>query len=511
MHGTSKRKTVRVLIKYHRLWVAALLIICAAPALAGPLAPAGDTRLRHDVEILADAGIITGPVSTWPLAWSQVDADLQNIPEGAQFSPAVAGALARVQRRLAYNRAGSRVRKGVYARGGSDPQFLRSFDDTPRADFETGTYVDWTSGHFAGRLEVSYAHDPDDDREARLDGSWVGAVLGNWMLAAGFLDRYWGPAWQGGLIISNNARPRAGVTLRRLRTTPFETKWLSWIGPWNLTVFTERLESGRGVPNALLYGMRIAFRPIQSLTIGLSRTSQFGGEGRHLGFDTIANVISGKTTSTSSLVGNSENINSLGGFDLRWKLPYINSAVYGEFIGEDEVGSHPELFLGQGGIEFWGGVGDEGASWRLVYERTNTKANVFHTSNTKGDGDYGVAYNNSDFPTGYRYRGHAIGYPADGDALLNSARAVFITLKGDEFRMVGTTGELNRGAKRGVARAVKNSLTPRSEDVNVIDLGYSTLLPWFKLDLGLGYTHREYAGGDKKTVHGWVGFNREFD
>lgn len=77
--------------------------------------------------------------------------------------------------------------------------------------------------------------------------------------------------------------------------------------------------------------------------------------------------------------------------------------------------------------------------------------------------------------------------------------------------MVGTTGELNRGAKRGVARAVKNSLTPRSEDVNVIDLGYSTLLPWFKLDLGLGYTHREYAGGDKKTVHGWVGFNREFD
>lgn len=481
------------------------------PAAASPLAVAGDSRLRHDVQILADAGVLTGPVTTWPIAWPQVDADLQNIPEDADYSSVVTGALARVRQQLSLNKPGSGVRTGVYARGGSQPQFIRSFDDTPRAEAEGGGYIDWTSGHFAGHLELSFAADPADHRETRLDGSWVGAVLGNWMLTAGFLDRYWGPAWQGGLIISDNARPRAGITLRRLRTTPFETKWLSWIGPWGFTVFTERLESYRGVPNALLYGMRINFKPFKDLEIGLSRTSQFGGEGRSVGFDTIANVISGKTTSTSSLVGNSEDINSLGGFDLRWKLPYINSAVYGEFTAEDEKGSVPILWLGQGGIEFWGGIGDQGASWRLVYERTNTKAYVFKSSTKTHLEAFGIAYNNSDFPTGYRYRDRAIGYPADGDALLSSVRVMYITPKGSEFHLVGTTGLLNRGSRIKPAIAARNPLTPRREHVDAIDLGLAHQLRWFKLDLGLGYTHRDSDTRDSKKVHGWVGVSREFD
>src|SRR5699024_6874234 len=237
--------------------------LLATAASATPLMMPGDSGLRSDVELLADAGILSGPVTTWPLSWAQVAADLERVPDGAHMAPAVAGALRRVRARLQQSERSTRA--GVYARGGTKPQFLRSFDDTPRAEAETGAYLDWMYGRLSGRLQASYAVDPEDGHEARLDGAWLGITMGNWMLAGGFLDRYWGPTWQGGLIMSNNARPRAGVTLRRIRTTPFQSWWLNWIGPWNFTIFTERLEHARAHPNALLLGYRFAFRPFQSL------------------------------------------------------------------------------------------------------------------------------------------------------------------------------------------------------------------------------------------------------
>lgn len=497
----------------NKFCIFALSLLAATSASSDPLADPGDSGLRHDVQLLSDAGIITGPVTTWPIAWAQIDADINNIPKDIKFSLATARALARVQSRLQLNKRNGGVRKGTYMRGGSEAQFIRSFDDTPRGDAEAGAYVDWMGGHFAGRLELSYALNPEDDKEYRLDGSWIGVALGNWMFSAGYQERYWGPAWQGGLILSNNARPRPGVSLRRIRTTPFESKWLSWIGPWSFSLFTEQLEGGRAVSDALLYGLRIAFRPLERLEIGLSRSSQFGGEGRDVGFDTIVNVITGKTTSTGAAVGSAEGINSLGGGDLRWHLPYIpyvDAAIYGEFIGEDEKGGVPDLFLAQGGIEFWGGLGSHGASWRLVYERTDTKANVFDSEEVDGSEAFGIAYNNGDFPTGYRYRGRSLGYPADGDALLHSARLIFVTPEDQQFRLVATTGELNRGADQRPVLASRNSLTPRREDVDAIDLGYSHQFRWLKLDLGLGFTHREFTGGDSKKVHGWVGLSREF-
>ncbi len=55
------------------------LIFCcllAANAFAGPYMPAGDLALRHDIQILADAGVIKGPTSTWPLAWGPILANL---------------------------------------------------------------------------------------------------------------------------------------------------------------------------------------------------------------------------------------------------------------------------------------------------------------------------------------------------------------------------------------------------------------------------------------------------
>ena len=47
----------------------ATLALAATAAQAGPFLPAGDIALRHDIQLLADHGVISGPVTSWPLAW----------------------------------------------------------------------------------------------------------------------------------------------------------------------------------------------------------------------------------------------------------------------------------------------------------------------------------------------------------------------------------------------------------------------------------------------------------
>lgn len=496
------------------LLAAALLLFCTCSFGASPLVAPGDYQFRHDLMLLGDAGLLSGPLNMWPVSLPQIGAGLtvDAIAE-RELSPAVAAALARVQWRLRRAQelgAGG----GVRLRVGTEPQFLRSFGDTPRGETEVGAHVHWTTDRFAGELRLSYVdEDPADDDEWRLDGSWLGVILGDWMLAATKYQRYWGPGWQGGLILSNNARPRPGVTLRRMRAEPFDSWLLSWIGPWHMAVFVEHLGENRAVPNVLFAGMRFAFMPFETLEIGISRTSQFGGEGRHVGFDTIVNVITGQTTSTNPAVGSAEDINQLGGFDLRWRIPWINAALYGELIGEDEEGSLPTLIIGQGGLEFWGGFGGSGSSWRLILEYADTKADLLDSNEREGDAEFGIAYNNGSFPTGYRYRNRVLGHPIEGDALLSSARLLVSFAGGSFINLAYLEGELNRAAAAGVGRGGRNTLTTFNEDVTQIELSWHRQFAFGKIELGVGRTERSpTAAGldDSDDTFAWLGLSRQF-
>ena len=43
---------------------------------AGPWVEVGNSSLRSDIQILADAGVLKGAVTTWPLAWGDIISDL---------------------------------------------------------------------------------------------------------------------------------------------------------------------------------------------------------------------------------------------------------------------------------------------------------------------------------------------------------------------------------------------------------------------------------------------------
>ena len=183
-----------------------LLAGVASVARADPWAAPGDGTLRHDLQLLADAGLVRAPLTAWPVSWGEVSRDLSGEGTASQ-PPHVAAAVARVRAAAAAAmRTGDwQIEGGVAASG--NPMALRRFSDVPREEGELEGAVQYTGDIFAMRLQATIVADPDDDKDIRADGSYVGAVLGNWMLSAGLVDRWWGPGWEGSLIYGTNQRP----------------------------------------------------------------------------------------------------------------------------------------------------------------------------------------------------------------------------------------------------------------------------------------------------------------
>jgi hypothetical protein len=59
--------------------VVSLMLGLHTAVLAAPQAQPGDVGLRHDIQVLADYGAISGPVTTWPISWDALLADLEYV------------------------------------------------------------------------------------------------------------------------------------------------------------------------------------------------------------------------------------------------------------------------------------------------------------------------------------------------------------------------------------------------------------------------------------------------
>jgi hypothetical protein len=243
-----------------QLALACVAALAAATVVAEPWVGPGDVRLRHDLQRLADAGLLTGPSLSWPIAWSQVARELGRLDPKALDAGAGA-AVERLRARAAREMRAGDVRLEATLSGSADPTPLRGFESIPREEGEARLAADWVGQRFAWKLAATVAADPDDDHTVRPDGSYVAMSLGNWMVSAGYLERWWGPGWQGSLILGSNARPLPSIALDRNESTPFDVPVLRWLGPWRFSTFMGQFESDRDYPEALLFGMRAEIRP----------------------------------------------------------------------------------------------------------------------------------------------------------------------------------------------------------------------------------------------------------
>ena len=100
-------------------------------AQADPWAAPGDMALRHDVQLLADAGVIRSPVSAWPIPWATINADLSDNRPDSSMSPAVATAYQRVRQRSRAVMQTSGIQPSMRLAGSSSPRRIRNFEATP--------------------------------------------------------------------------------------------------------------------------------------------------------------------------------------------------------------------------------------------------------------------------------------------------------------------------------------------------------------------------------------------
>ncbi len=478
------------------LAAAALAGVVTPPTAADPWLGPGDARVRHDVQLLADAGVIRGPVTTWPLSWPDIARDVGSTDDGA-VDPAIRAALSRVQRlaRAAATAGWSGLEYGIAL--AEEPVELRTHSDTPREDAELELRGSWLGSRLAFNLQAQFVANASDDRDWRLDGSYVGVNIGNFMISAAAMERWWGPGHEGSLILSNNARPIPAITVERNYTDPFKARWLAWIGPWRASIAIGRAEgSDVGVPQTRFFAARVNFRPRPWLEVGLSRTAQWCGEGRPCGLSTFGDLLIGRDNRSDSLTVNDEPGNQMAGYDVRLRSPWpkIPVAAYAQLIGEDEAGGLPSKFLGLVGAEVWGSNGL--GSYRVHAEFADTACTF-----TRTPPDFGCAYRNSLYPQGYTYRRRIIGHSMDQDGRMYSVGGTLVRAGGDVVTALVRKTHLDRDGGG-------NFLVSGTTEIQNVELQYARALWRGQLGVGVGFDDSSEPNTSGSDVRGFVSWRQ---
>ena len=409
------------------------LLLSSSIAIAKPWLDPGDIRLRHELQLLSDGGLLDAPITAWPLSAKDIEANLRVIKSGEVVKPEYLQAIESVKRKLAEEdfRTGYRLE----AKARSKELLIRDFSGEGRDKGSVAYDGEWGSPLVDVRLKVSLADKSShpNDKTLRLDESYIASDIGNWKFTVGQQSRYWGPGWDGSLILSNNARPFPSVSVENVlsKAEPDDFFLLRWLGHSKLHAFVGQLESDRGIPNAKITGARVTIRPHRSFEVGLHRTLQFGGEG---GDD------SGFFESFFGLNANSQDDllagNSIAGLDARWNLPFGNGnqhySLYMQYIGEDRAAN--SLLLGDEIFMVGGSVAGFSkkfkGSWRAYIEATDTSAGSF-----KGRDRNNIVYNHGPtYTDGYRFQDISLGHGIDSDSRLISGGVILSQSNGNLWR-----------------------------------------------------------------------------
>lgn len=477
----------------------ALLLVQRAEADAGWF-ETGDSALRLDLQLLNDADVIRLPVTEWPLPRAAVKYALANAKERFAINGAVEAALARVRARLDRD-DGIRLESEMVA---GDAGLLRDFGSLGRENVEMGGRAGIDGDHFAVGVRVTGVSDPDDGQKVRLDGTHATVQLGNWLVGANALERWWGPNHEGSLILSNNARPMPTLMIARAEARPFESRWLDWLGPWRMSFAVSRMEGKRADIDAPLFmAWRVTTMPFKDIEFGLSRTAQFCGKGLECNLRVFGNLLVGNDNVGFNTTRQNEPGNQMAGFDMRWKSPIGNLpyAIYAQAIGEDQSSLMPVKLLRQAGFDVWHPLRDGGVL-QLYGEYSDT------TCQTVPRKRYNCAYNQGRFNVeGYRYRGRVIGFTADRDSHDATVGALLNSVDDTSWSATVRWSNLNLDDFGDVRNTVASVPTKYA----AVELGWQGKMFAEAVSIQVGIESVDPANANRKTdPYGFLSWHHEF-
>lgn len=283
-------------------------------------------NLRTDLNWLNQQGVIQISTSTWPLSGDEIQRALSNAKVQNHTQQRVIDSVTN-----ALKADQQPVKVGLFAE--TDQKKLpQAFGDQQKAQYVASLEMNAGGENWDGKLRINGEKDQqiDNGHKVNVEGSYLAGKLWNQWFIAGQIPTWWGPGHDGSLIRGDASRPVYGVTIQRAEQNAFETKWLSWIGPWQYQVFAGQLDDYKAVPDAKLIGMRLTAQPLPYLELGASRTFQIGGKGQPDSFKAYWNAFIGKDNECNDkgCVNDQNASNQLAGFDGKLNLqPLLNVPV----------------------------------------------------------------------------------------------------------------------------------------------------------------------------------------
>ena len=378
---------------------AAILATMSLPVFAQGLV-LNNEDIRTDLNWLNQQGVIQISTSTWPMSGDEIQRALSQAKISNNTQQKVIDS---IQNALKADNQTAKL--GLFAET-DQKNIPQAFGDAEKAQYVGSLELNAGGENWDAKIRVNGEKDPliDNGHDVNVEGSYIAGKLWNQWLVAGQMPTYWGPGHDGSLIRGDASRPVYGFTAQRAEQKAFETKWLSWIGPWQYQAFAGQLDDYEAIPDAKLLGFRLTAQPLPYLELGASRVLQWGGEGRSESWDSLWNAIKGNDNFYD---GDEDKSNQIAGFDGRLNLqPLLDVPVslYGQYVGEDEAGLLPSKKMYLAGADYSSSF--KNMPYQLYAEWADTRTN--------GDAE-GISYNHYIYKDGYYQHGFPLGHAMGGD------------------------------------------------------------------------------------------------
>jgi hypothetical protein len=408
------RKAARAVL--HTLTLAGLFFGLTT-AWAAPWAEVGDVQLRSDIETLAMAGIIDNLTTQWPVPWTRI---LDRLAKSGALTgqPSwVVAAAERIRMQAAGQMTADTTSFSAYFDATNAPELVRGFDALGRQNVQTQGTLSWNGESTFLQLSAGVqSHDHFDSQTVLLDGTYIAKQIDGVALYAGYMTHWWGPGWVSALSLSNNARPIPQIGISRIDTSPFKTKWLSWMGPWQAEFFVGVLDGDMLPSRTLVDGLRFNFNPVPGLDIGLERMDEACGRGHPCNplnyFD-----LSNSATHPSKT-------NDQGDIDIKYsrELGAVALSAYLQVMNEDSNPFYHSATSHLVGLTGWVPAGQTRVRLTAEFTDSITTQQIF----SFGDYFYGFAYNDYKYPGGMRNWDRALGFSLDDDSKLLTLQASWL-------------------------------------------------------------------------------------
>lgn len=404
-----------------------LLLAFSCPLSASPWAEAGDAQLRSDLQVLAAAGLIDDITMQWPIPWAGL-LDRLNDRRALDGQPLyIRNAARRVLAKAHQDLDTQGVRMSASFDLTNLPDPVRGFDAMGRQEGQAQFGAEFVGDRTALRLALgARSTETSDHQSLVLDDSYVAQRIGNAVIYGGYVNHWWGPGWVSALSLSSNARPFPQIGIMRMDTSPFHSRWLAWLGPWQTDLFVGLLDGPRLARNTLYDGVRVTINPLKGLELAVSRTDEMCGTGHPC--NPPPNYFDFQNNNKKT-----NRVNDESQIDLRYSriLGGTPFEVYLSLMNEDNNPISHSVTSHQLGASAWFSL--RPGLLRLTAEYTDTvpTQNIF----SFGSYFYGDAYNNGGYPDGMHYRGRTLGFSLDSDSRLATLQASLVNALGITYTL----------------------------------------------------------------------------